>query len=232
VKPAAPSINDALDRFVAEGGAAGDREGVVELYRSYLDGYGHDLLSGNERDLWQRTYDDDEEAGSFCTLFGPDRILEGLEGFLGWFVIRKVLGPPETIEAAGPVCAELTTWLVEEGYIQREAVDGAEELITAAARDLPLAEELSGLLYESGRGLDHDALNEVVDWEDEIAEIWRIEQGRLWFRSPLGEVGPVLVPPRASEIAGLGWGVSALAFGRSEDGWHILEMGNVYPGNR
>jgi hypothetical protein len=229
VKPAIASINEVLDRFLAHAGGIGEREAVVELYRSYLDGYGHELLTANERDLWQRQYDADEEEGSFCNLFGPDRMLEGLDGFLGWFVIRKVLGPPETVAAAGPVCADLTTWLVDEGYVDLRAADGFAELTTAAARDLPLAEELSGLLYTSGREVDDEAVIETANWENEVGEIWRIEPGRLWFQSELGEIGPVIVPHRASEIAGLGWGVSALAFGRTEAGWRILEMGNVYP---
>lgn len=229
MKPASPSINDVLDRFVAEGSATGERENVVELYRSYLDGYGHDLLSAAERAFWQRRFDADEESGSFCNLFGSDRILEGLDGFLHWFVIRKVLGPPEAVPAAGPVCGDLTTWLVDKGYVDPRVADGAQELATAAARDLPLAEELSAVLYASGEEVDHDAVLGFADWETDVAEISRIEQGRLWFRSELGEIGPVLVPQRASEIARLGWGVSALAFGRTEVGWHILEMGNVYP---
>ena len=133
-----------------------------------------------------------------------DRILEGLEGFLGWFVIRKVLGPPETIAAAGPVCAELTRWLVEEGFLRPEAAVGAVELATTAARDLPLAEELSSLLFRSGEGIEHEAVREFVDWESELAEVARIEPGRLWFRSELGELGPVVVPPRATEIVGPG----------------------------
>lgn len=229
MRPASPSINEVLDRFVAQGGANGDSEGVIELYRSYLDGYGHDLLSATERDFWQRRYDVDEEAGSFCNLFGPDRILEGLETFLGWYVIRKVLGPPETIGAAGPVCAELTRWLVEQGYVEPRAADGAVDVAIAAAHDLPLAEELSSLLYGSGDDVAVDAVLEVMDWENELAEIARIEPGRLWFRSELGEVGPVIVPERATDHARLGWAVSALSFGRTEAGWHILEIGHVYP---
>lgn len=227
MKAAAPSINDVFERFTAE---RGDEDGVIELYASYLDGYGHDLLSETERDFWQRRYDADEDAGSFCNLFGPDRILEGLEGFLGWFIIRKVLGPPATIAAAGPVCAELTRWLVEEGFLRPEAADGAIELATTATRDLPLAEELSPLLYQSGEGIDQETVLEFVDWETELAEVARIEPGRLWFRSELGEVGPVVVPPRATEIVGPGWSFSALSFGRTEEGWYILEIGNVYPG--
>jgi hypothetical protein len=187
------------------------------------------MLTTAERGFWQRRYDADEEAGSFCNLFGPDRILEGLDGFLHWFVIRKVLGPAETVAAAGPVCADLTTWLVDEGFVDPRVADGAQELTTAAARDLPLAEELSTLLYDTGRDVDHDAVLEYVDWESELAEISRVERGRLWFRCELGEIGPVIVPQRATEIARLGWGVSALAVGRTEAGWRILEMGNLYP---
>ena len=77
---------------------------------------------------------------------------------------------------------------------------------------------------------NQDALLEFADWENELAEIERIEPGRLWFRSELGEIGPVLVPERAAEVAKLGWAISALSFGRTDAGWHILDMGNVYPG--
>ncbi len=199
------------------------------MLRSYLDGYGHDLLSPAERRSWQQRYDADEEAGAFCNVFGPERILEGLDGFLGWFVIRKVLGPPEILAAAGPVCARLASWLVEQRYVEAGAADGAEEIAAAAARDLPIAEELSTLLYDSRDDVDEDGVIEYVDWESELAEISRIEPGSLWFRSELGEIGPVIVPERATDIARLGWAVSAPGFGRTESGWRLLEMGNVYP---
>lgn len=37
------------------------------------------------------------------------------------------------------------------------------------------------------------------------------------------------VPERAAEIARIGWALSAASFGRTAEGWHVLEMGNVYP---
>jgi hypothetical protein len=227
VSPATTTINEALERFIADAPSA-EREGVVDLLRSYLDGYGHEVLEPAERTRWEAAYERDEDAGSFCNLFGPERIVEGLDAFLGWFMIRKVLGPPGIGAAAGRVCGELVTWLVGEGHVDPAAADGGRELAAAAERDLPLAEELAGLLWEATEEETGEAL-EYVDWESERAEVFRIERGQLWFRSELGEIGPVLVPERASEIARLGWEVSALACARTSAGWRIAEVGNVYP---
>jgi len=229
VKPASPSIDDVFGWFLARPDAGKDDEAVVDLLRSYLDGYGHQMLSEGEAAFFHERYDEDEEAGAFCKLFGPGYILEGLSEFLGWFVIRKVAVGPELVAAFGPVTDRLAAWLVAEGYVSAEAADGAVELATAAADHLPAAEELSSLLYDSGEEVDDEAVLEYVDWETELAEVSRIEPGRLWFRSELGEIGPVIVPERATKIARIGWGVSAPGFGRTEAGWYLLEMGNVYP---
>lgn len=213
MRPASPSIEDVLERFLAWSEAAEEEEeeeeAVVDLLRSYLDGYGHQMLSEDEAAFFHDRYDEDEEAGAFCRLFGPRYILEGLSEFLGWYVIRKVAVGPDLVAAFGPVMDRLVAWMLAEGYVSAEAADGATELATAAGHDLPAAEELSTLLYHSGKGVEDAAVLEYVDWEDELAEISRIEPGRLWFRSELGEIGPVLVPERATEIARLGWGVSA-----------------------
>lgn len=230
MKLASPSVTEVLDGFLDRPSATDEDEAVVDLLRSYLDGYGHLMLSGEEAQLFRVRHDEDEEAGAFCNLFGPGFILDGLSEFLGWFVIRKVAAGPELVSAFGPVIDRLVAWMVEEGIVPAEAADGATELATAATGNLPAADELSTLLYNSREELDEEAVLEYVDWEAEMAEISRIEPGRLWFRSELGEIGPVIVPERATEIARLGWGVSAPGFGRTEAGWSLLEMGNVYPG--
>ena len=232
MKRASPSIGEVLERFLDRPGTRdddGNMVAVVDLLRSYLDGYGHELLSDEEAAFFQERYEEDEEAGAFCNLFGPERILEGLSEFLGSYVIRKVAAGPELTMAFGPVTDDLVRWLVEEGVVPAEAADGAKELATAAAYDLPAAEELSTLLYDSGRDVDHDAVLEYLDWETELAEISRIEPGRLWFRSELGEIGPVIVPERATEVARLGWGVSAPGFGRTEAGWAHPRDGERLP---
>ena len=222
-------MDEVLARFLAEADPTGEAEGVVDLLRSYLDGYGHQMLSEEEAAFFHERYDEDPEEGAFCSLFVPEYILEGLPEFLGWFVIRKVMAGPELTAAFGPVTDRLAAWMVREEIVSVEAADGAAELTTAATRDLPAAEELSSLLYDSRKDVDNDAVLEYVDWETELAEISRIEPGKLWFKSELGEVGPVVVPKRATQIARPGWGVTALGFARTSDGWRVVEMGNVYP---
>lgn len=146
MKPASPSIHDVLERFVARPGTTEDERVVVDVLRSYLDGYGHQMLSGEEAAFFRERYDEDEEAGAFCYLFGPGYILEGLSEFLGWYVIRKIAAGPELTAAFGPVSDRLVGWLIEEEIVSAEAADGASRLATTAARDLPAAEELSNLL--------------------------------------------------------------------------------------
>lgn len=105
----------------------------------------------------------------------------------------------------------------------------AGELSAAAARDLPDADRLGELLYRPGAALGPEDIEEHVDWETELAQISRVEPGKLWFQSELGEIGPVKVPRAASELARVGWQVSALVFGRTKIGWFVTEVGNVYP---
>lgn len=230
--PADPTLNEVFDRFLARPSEDGPRERsefVVDLFRSYLDGYGHDLLTEEQQAFWQRRYDEDEEKGSFCNLFGPPFLIEGLDPFLGWFVIRKVAMQREDIAVVGPVTLDLTDWLVEEGYVDDAVAEGAADLARDASEQLPRADRLAELLHWSGKSLKPEHILEHVDWETEEAVISRIETGMLWFRSELGEIGPVEVPQLASEDAEVGWKITALSFARTPIGWFILEMGNVYP---
>jgi hypothetical protein len=228
MKPA-PSIAAVLDAYRGSRADDADAALVTDLLTSYLDSYGHTMLEKAELAVWEERYNEDEEQGCFCNLFGPTYILEGLEEFLGWFVIRNVIMPHEDVARIGPAAGALVEWLVDRGYVPREAADGAGELSAAAARNLPDADRLGELLYRPGAALGPRDVDAHVDWENEIAQISRVEPGELWFRSEMGEIGPVKVPEAATELARVGWQVSALAFGRIETGWFVTEIGNVYP---
>jgi hypothetical protein len=68
------TINEALERFVEAGsepGAGPRREGVVELFRSYLDNYACETLDQADRSRWERAVEVDEDAGSSATRSVP-----------------------------------------------------------------------------------------------------------------------------------------------------------------
>ncbi|MCY0924472.1 MULTISPECIES: hypothetical protein [unclassified Streptomyces] len=56
-------------------------------------------------------------------------------------------------------------------------------------------------------------------------QITKVEPGKLWFQ---GDIGPLTVPRKASELAQTGWRVTVvLAFAQNR--WWLVEVGNVYP---
>jgi hypothetical protein len=190
MNPADPSIAAVLHAYREAKPEDASANLVTNLLADYLDSYGHTMLEMAELAFWEERFNDEEE-GSFCNLFGPTYILEGLEEFLGWFVIRKVIMPSEDVARIGRAAGALVDWLVDRGYVHREAADGAGELSAAAVRNLPDADRLGELLYRHGEALAAKDVQEYVDWENELAQISRVEPGELWFRSELGEIGPV-----------------------------------------
>jgi len=235
LKVAEPTINEALDSFLAEQeerlAASTYRRyaEVVELLRHSLDGYAHQALSERERAFWEDRFDRDEESGSFCNTFGPEKIPENLGEFLGYFMIRKVMAGKDLRRSAGTVTKKLASWLEEQGWVDPEEAADARERGADAARDLPRAEELTQILWDCSQAQPPGAILE--EWDDDLAEIQRVERGSIWFRDFRSgeEIGPVEVPERASELARPGWTISALLLGRTRRGWRILELANVYP---
>lgn len=232
---ARPTINEALAEFLAEqrerlsASTFRKYDDVVGLLRHSLDGYGHQWLSDGERAFWEKQWREVDESGSYCNTFGPEKIPENLGEFLGYFMVRKVMAGKDLLRAAGTVTKRLASWLEAKGYISPEDAAEARDRGAEAGRDLPRAEELSELLYRASQDLPPEPILE--EWEDDYPTISRVERGKLWFQG-LGsdqEVGPVNVPPRASELAQVGWSVSALLLGRTRRGWRILELGKVYP---
>ena len=198
---------------------------VVSLLEDCLNNYGHQSLNDAEQERWHAAYEaGDEEA--FVRNFGPDKIAENLGEFLDYFMIRKVVASEDLLRASGTVTKKLAKWLGERGYLGADAVDDAVERGAEAARDLPKAEKLSGLLYElSERStIDTSSLADD-DYVDDYLMIARVEPGVLWFEDG---IGPVKVPKTASDLAQPGWSVNVV-LGRADDAWEVLEVGNVYP---
>lgn len=226
------TIDQALEAFLA---AQRERlsertfrnyEYVVELLRDSLNGYAYDILGANDRARWEAAFEaGDEDA--YCHLFPPAHIPAHLGGFLGYFMIRKVMAGEELLRTSGTVTKRLAKWLRDEGLISAEQAADAADRGAAATHDLPRAERLGTLLYEEAQRLPDFDPADVPDEhviEDYLA-IERVEPGALWFE---GDVGPVPVPTEASDLAEPGWSVNIVLV-RLRGRWHVAEVGFVYP---
>ncbi|HPW56132.1 MAG: hypothetical protein KA072_11480 [Thermoanaerobaculaceae bacterium] len=240
-RPAEPAIAKVFDEFLTEKrrelGAKTIRqyEDVICLLRGHLDGCAYESLSKPERALWERAFNAEGEAHrEFCDLFGPEKIPEHLDGFFGYFMIRKVIAGPALVRAAGTVTKKLSAWLAAKGYIEAEAARKAAERSSAASRDLPRADRAAKILYEAASRV---AVNVTTLPDSDYLEfdhfiITRIEPGKLWLEVWEGgkpeERGPISVPRAATDLLCPGWWLSC-ALARVGKSWHIVEMTNVYP---
>jgi hypothetical protein len=211
-------------------------EAVLDLLRSYLNGYAHEHLSAPEAARFERSYNaEGEEHREFCDLFGPGKIVESLDSFLGDFMIRKVIAGEDFLRAAGTVTKKLSKWLAGKGYVSQEAAGEATETSAAAARDLPRAERAARILREAADRLEIDVarLAEEEYLEFDHFTIARVEPGRLWLEvradRKVRERGPIPVPEPATRWLRPGWTISC-SLGRVRKSWRLLEFANVYPG--
>ena len=241
-RPAEPSIRRVLEDFLeAQRTRLAPRtlaryEAVLDLLRSYLDGYAHESLSAAEAARFERSYSAEGEAHrEFCDLFGPEKIVESVDNFLGYYMIRKVIAGEDFLRAAGTVTKKLSKWLAEKGYVSQEAAGEAMQTSAAAARDLPRAERAARILREAtdGLGVDVARLAEKDYLEFDHFTIARVEPGRLWLDvredRKVRERGPIPAPEPATRWLRPGWTISC-SLGRIRKSWRLLEVANVYPG--
>lgn len=233
--PIAPSdmtIEEVLPRFLAEQRRRLSPrtfrryEEVVELLCHCLDGYAYQSLDDEERRRWEQEFEADEE-GAFCRLFGPDKIPENLGEFLEYFMVRRVIAGQELLKASGTVTGKLVRWLAERGYIDSNSAQDASDRAREASRDLPIADRLGMLLHEvtdQAPDVDPDDVADE-DWIEDYLQIADVEPGKIWFE---GGVGPISVPPKASDLARPGWSAFVTA-AKMRGRWHLLEVGVVYP---
>jgi hypothetical protein len=84
---------------------------VVELLEVYLDRHGAEQLDeGQARRLAAA-------AQSFCRRFGADKILLGVEAFLGGYLVRDARADCELLRVARSVAQRLAEWLRHEDYL-------------------------------------------------------------------------------------------------------------------
>jgi hypothetical protein len=197
---------------------------VVELLGHSLNGYGHLQLSGDDLARYEQAYKGDEDA--FVHLFGAEELVGHLSEFLGYFMVRKVMGSEALLRSAGTVTKKLVAWLEAGGHLSAEDAAVAKAAASEGAADLPNAGRLASVLARhanrtggagSGRG-DGEVIEDYLTIE-------RVEGRALWFA---GGIGPVPVPAEAAKLAQEGWSVSC-GVARTAKGWSLEWVGNVYP---
>lgn len=240
-RPAKPNIRRVLEEFrEVQRTRLAPRtlaryEAVLDLLRSYLNDYAYESLSAPEAAQFERSYNaEGEEHREFCELFGPEKIPENLGGFLGYFMIRKVMAGEDFLRAAGTVTKKLSKWLAARGYLSDEATQDAVDMAAAAARELPSAERAAQILRDAADrlGIDPGDLAEQDYLDFDHLTISKLEPGRLWLERREGRkrrsCGPIPVPEPATRCLQQGWDVSC-SLGRVRGNWRIVEVANVYP---
>ncbi len=244
VKPAQPAdttIDQVFEAFLADQAerlkprTLSRYQDVIDLLRRHLNGYGYEGLSKAESALFDRHYNaEGDQHREFCQLFGPDKIVENLGLFLGYFMIRKVMAGQDLKRAAGTVTKKLSKWLAKQGYIPEEEAQMGAEKGADAVRDLPQAERAAGILFGTTADLAIDP-NDLADEdyrEFDHFTIGKLEPGKLWLELFEGRkrhlYGPIPVPNSATKLLREGWDISC-SLGRVRGKWRMVEVGNVYP---
>jgi hypothetical protein len=194
-------------------------DSIIDLYGSYLERYwpGH---SGQDYDAITKA------KGTYCGTYGAEDIPSGFSEFLGYFMPCKVIAGNETMKAAGTVIKKLARWLAEKGYTELD--ESAQELVGAAARDLPASQKL---------------LDELCDWLDETGPlpsgreieghfiIQRIGPAQIWLDPTFTgdqEIGPIPLPAKIARVCKVGWDLGGVV-ARTSKGWRLVEVWNISP---
>jgi hypothetical protein len=194
-------------------------DGIIYLYRSYLERYWPDH-SGKEYEAITQA------KKTYCGTFGAAEITSGFSEFLGYFMPHKVIAGNETMKAAGTVIKKLARWLVVKGYTEDD--ESTRELVGVAARDLPASQKL---------------LDDLDDWLSEAGPvdsgrkieghflIQRVGPRQIWLESMIRgdrEIGPIPVPAKVARACKVGWDVGGVVALTSE-GWRLVEVWNLSP---
>jgi len=239
---AKPTIEQVLEAFLVgqrkrlKPGTMAKYEQVISLLKSHLDGYAHEGLSKVENSFFERHYEaEEDEHREFCQIFGPEKIIENVGSFFGYFMIRKVMAGADLKRSSGSVVKKLSKWLAEKGYVSEESAEEGAEWGSESARNLPKAEKAGEALSRSIKPLSLHP-NEIPgeDWiEYDQHSIEKIEPGKLWLEvDGIGEepitIGPLLVTKKATELLQDGWEIGC-SLARIKGKWRIVEVGEIYP---
>lgn len=232
-KIAEPNIEKILAQFLEESavslkGSTAKREDAIDWFTGCLNNYGHQGLSPEETVLFNRYYDlEGDSHKEFCQVFGPDKITGSVSEFVGYYLIRKVMGSPTALGAAAKTISQLCQWLEKKEIITAEEAEYAVSQASKAAKLLPRAAKAAELLWSESKQIDRLGGKDIE--ESGYMHITRMTKNSLWL-TPIGgkELGPVTVPSKVIELLEVNWEINC-ALIKSRSKWCITEVGNIYP---
>ncbi len=231
------TIRGALRQFLAETGEGNPRSMsspamIIDLFRKYLDDYGHEDLNQFEQSRYDREWSEDNRL---CDIFDPDRIQPfHINSFLSTFVIRKVMGTKGFLKACGPVMEKLAAWLLKQGYWDQEAMQYYRELVgNDAGADLVGCDEFAQTLHDYVA--NHPVQKDNTDFDDDDYfedhfTIKNVKPGKLILNALLDSDRDITIslPKAVTSRARTGWSVM-MELARIKGKWRVLGVGNVYP---
>ncbi len=226
-----PCIRDALDAFLEaqrqrlKPATMRKYEGAISLLAHYINDYGTDDLTGEQKALWERATDRGlRESPGVCDLVGPDHIPGHLHMFLNYFIVRKVMCGADFKRTAGTVAKKLGNWLYEQGYI--DALTAADTIETGgqATQQLPATHRLLDMLAQHADEMFADSENVIEDY----FEISRIERGRLHLIGLVtSDEIKLALPTALTDQCREGWTIAG-AIAPKGRGWRLVDVWNVY----
>lgn len=212
-------------------------EGVLHFFKSYLTNYGEVECEEDERGNYRLVAETTEIKGGL------------VNHFLNWFMIRKVLGPAYLMKTAPKVMKAYIKWLGEKNLLSGATIQECFSISKEASSELPRVEKVADLLYGLSQG-DRPGFTDFLEDPDD----YRRRQNEWISKSPryskfaegYGEVihigtntftvdldgekiGPVKATEEICRLLKPGDTIN-LELGKSGKLWHVLEVGNVYPG--
>ena len=152
-----PVIDQVLEEFLTEQEERlalrtyGQYETVIELLREYLERY----VTPSDPAL-AKAVDEAHRTGTeyaVCGLCPPREIVDNIDDFLSWFMVRKVLAGQNLMRAAGTVTRRLGKWLYEHNYIGGDDATVYQDETTRLSRSLPKAKALRDKVVQWVDGL-------------------------------------------------------------------------------
>ena len=202
-------------------------EDVLYLFKESLNGYAYQYLDEKESRKFDMYYDADGAAHrEFCDIFGPDKILENVNEFTNYFMVRKVFASKALMRSVGTVIKKLGKWLVTKQYIDPEEGEGIIESGSESSVNLPASEELREML---GECVETHFGDDVETIEGHF-KVNAVQPGKLTLLPMLSmeENIVITVPKYVSDGCKVGWTISG-GVGRKGTKCFFTEVWNVYP---